>query len=269
MVPVPWLSDGLFAPPAAEDANNKDEHLQAARDALDLLCGDVYLSPDSLKLFSNDFTTSQAASYSFSSRLSKWWQKYHEHLLSPPYSPLPLENVNLTLWYTIVNLLRSSGSTADPMELDRYIPLFRQVVDLSRILMIPSTSSTQHRNGPVSELPITPRFRVDIEVVPMLYHVGSKCRHPALRREAITLLRSGANREGLWDGWAAAILAKHIMTVEEEGVERAEVRGPESIPRVQRVVKLQEVTNLDARVTTVRLQRYGEEGYGAWEILTL
>ena len=102
----------------------------------------------------------------------------------------------------------------------------------------------------------------------MLYHVGSKCRHPALRREAIVLLRSGAIREGLWDGWAAATLAEHIMIVEEEDVENAEICGPESISQAQRVVRLQEVTNLDARVTTVRLQKYGEESYGPWEILT-
>ncbi|KAK7182485.1 hypothetical protein DPSP01_010641 [Paraphaeosphaeria sporulosa] len=272
IIPVPWLSDGLFAPPAAEDIHNEEEHLQAARNALDVLCGDVYLSPHSLKLFSSDFTISRAASFNFSSRLSKWWMEYHRHLLPPSYSQLSSprpENVNLTLWYTILTLLQSSFSTADPMELDKYTPQFRQIVDLSRILMLSSTSPAPfQRIGTRSDPPKTARFRIDMEVIPMLYHVGSKCRHPALRREAITLLRGGANREGLWDGWASATLAEHIMTVEEEGVERVETCEPDSVPRAQRVMKLQEVTDLEARTTRVRYQKYGEDDYGAWKVLT-
>lgn len=273
LIPVPWLTDGLFAPPSPEDIHSDEEHLQAARNALDVLCGDVYLSPHSLKLFSSDFTVSQAASYNFSSRLSKWWTEYHKHLLPPSPSPLSsprLENVNLTLWYTILTLMQSSIFTADPMELDKYTPQFRQIVDLSRILMLSNTSPppTQRRLGPSSETARAARFRIDIEVIPMLYHAGSKCRHPALRREAIALLRSGANREGLWDGWAAAALAEHIMTIEEEGLEKAEFCGPESIPQAQRVMRLQEVTNLDARTTRVRCQKYGVDDYGSWKILT-
>jgi hypothetical protein len=58
------------------------------------------------------------------------------------------------------------------------------------------------------------------------------------------------------------------MTLEEEGVERAELCGPESVPRTQRVVKLQEVTDLQARATRVRYQKFGEDGYGKWKTLT-
>ncbi|KAF2442838.1 hypothetical protein P171DRAFT_50680 [Karstenula rhodostoma CBS 690.94] len=272
-LPVPWLSDGLFDPPSSEDIHNEEEHLQAARNALDVLCGDVYLSPHSLKLFSSDFTISQAASYNFSSRLSKWWTEYQKHLLPPSYSPLSSprpENVNLTLWYTVLTLLQDSFSTADPMILDKYIPQFRQIVDLSRFLMRSSTSPSPIQRGhePNSETPNTGRFRIDIEVIPMLYHAGSKCRHPALRREAIALLRSGQNREGLWDGWAAATLAEHIMTVEEEGVEGVEMCGPESIPWMQRVMKLQDVTDLEARTTRVRYRKFGEDDFGQWKTLT-
>jgi hypothetical protein len=272
VVPVPWLSDGLFAPPSAKDIHNEEEHLDAARNALDVLFGDLYVGPYSLKLFSSDFTISQTASSNFYSRLSEWLMEYHMHLLplSPPPSSSPRpKNVNLTLWYTVFTLLQASFFTADPMTLDKYIPQFRQIVELARLLSCPSTSSCLSQRGPgAAETLNTPQFRIDMETVPMLYHVGSKCRHPALRREAIALLRRGGSREGLWDGWAAATLAEDIMTLEEEGVERAELCGPESVPRTQRVVKLQEVTDLQARATRVRYQKFGEDGYGKWKTLT-
>jgi hypothetical protein len=273
VIPVPWLSDGLFAPSAAKDIHDEEEHLDAARNALDvLLFDDIYAGPYSLKLFSSDFTISQTASVSFYTRLSEWLVEYHKHLLpvsSPPLSSPRSKNINLTLWYTVLTLLQASLYTADPMAVDKYIPQFKQIVDLARLLSCSSTSSSLSQHGlRASDMLDAPQFRIDLETVPMLYHVGSKCRHPALRREAIALLRKGGSREGLWDGWAAATLAEDIMTVEEEGVERVELRGPESIPRTQRVVKLQEVTDLQARTTRVQYQKFGEGDYGKWRILT-
>ncbi|KAL1598671.1 hypothetical protein SLS60_007811 [Paraconiothyrium brasiliense] len=273
IVPVPWLSNGLFAPLVADALQKEEDHLLAARNALDVLCGEVYLDSSSHNLFSSDFRISQPASFDFSLRLEKWLTEYHKHLLPlsspPPHDPCPA-NVNLTLWYTVLSLLQATSWTDDPMALDKYTVQFRQIVDLAGLLSWSSSSPSLISRGrrASSQALSSPRFRIDMEIVPMLYHVASKCRHPVLRREAIVLLRSSASREGLWDGWAAATLAEAIMTTEEEGFNEAELCGPESIPRGQRVIKLEEVTDLQARTTRVRFQKFGEDDHGKWRTLT-
>jgi hypothetical protein len=261
VTPMPWLSTGLLGFTDYNEAQNKEQHLRAARIALDAVCGEVYLQPSNLTLISTNFTLSPPTAYEFSLRLAKWCAEYHTHLL--PIIPIPLdeeaprpENINLTLWYTMLSVLQATSMTDDPMQLDEYTPQFTRVVQLAKMLVQPHTDTQD-----------TPRFRVDMETVPMLYHVASKCRHPSLRREAIALLRSSANREGLWDGWAVARLAEEIMEMEEEGLGRVEMREAEDVPAQQRVCKLEEVTDLQSRTMRVRFMRWEEEEFGEWRVL--
>ncbi|KAF1980422.1 hypothetical protein BU23DRAFT_522499 [Bimuria novae-zelandiae CBS 107.79] len=284
ITPLPWLSTGFFAQSSSGDAQSKDQ-IRAARDALDVVCSEIYLRPSGFTLLSadcllsgpssslpaDDFTLCQHSSSEFSVRLAEWFAKYHMHLLllpcPPQEAPRP-ENVSLTMWYTVLSLLQATSSTSDPMALDAYLTPFSHIVSLARLLM---GASGMPALQACSQIPMeshdTPRFRIDMETVPMLYHVASKCRHQALRREAIALLRMGASREGLWDGWAVARLAEEIMTMEEEGLVGVEMCGPEVVPACQRVSRLIEETDLQTRTMRVRLKKWGEDDYGEWRML--
>lgn len=271
IVPIPWLSNSRLATAPSDKSRNRQEHLRAARDSLDLLCGEVYLQPSTLNLHI-DLALSQTAAFDFSIRLAKWCAEYHEHLLPLPLLPqedlLP-EKINLTLWYTVLSILQATSFTMDTMIIDAYTSQCRHIVHLARLLSESSVSPPLVPSAPHAPLhkTYTPRFRIDMEVIPMLYYVASKCRHPAIRREAIALLRDGARREGLWDGWAAAALAEEILTVEEEGVEGVPACGPEGIPQGQRVIMVDDVTDLQGRTTRVRFQRWGDADYGEWRTL--
>ncbi|KDN68660.1 hypothetical protein CSUB01_10957 [Colletotrichum sublineola] len=64
---------------------------------------------------------------------------------------------------------------------------------------------------------IKPSFSADLGIVPPLFMVATKCRHPVIRRQAIQLLRSSARREGMWDSELAARIGQWVATIEEDG----------------------------------------------------
>lgn len=58
-------------------------------------------------------------------------------------------------------------------------------------------------------------FLFDMEIVSPLYYVGTKCRHPVIRRRAINILKGTQRREGLWDSNMAAAITERIIELEE------------------------------------------------------
>lgn len=91
----------------------------------------------------------------------------------------------------------------DQLAYDAYISDFTQIIDLgSKIVQDPAFSTEWGK------------FSVDIGVVQPLYYVACRCRHPILRRRAISLLYR-AGREGVWDGEAMSAVASWVMEREE------------------------------------------------------
>ncbi|KAI1799374.1 hypothetical protein F4811DRAFT_565613 [Daldinia bambusicola] len=62
---------------------------------------------------------------------------------------------------------------------------------------------------------IKPSFSADLGIVPPLFVVGTKCRDPVTRRQAIQLLRTSSRREGMWDSELAARISMWVMEIEE------------------------------------------------------
>ncbi|TQN68335.1 Aspercryptin biosynthesis cluster-specific transcription regulator atnN [Colletotrichum shisoi] len=63
---------------------------------------------------------------------------------------------------------------------------------------------------------IKPSFSADLGIVPPLFVVATKCRHPVIRRQAIQLLKSSARREGMWDSELTARIGQWVASIEEE-----------------------------------------------------
>ncbi|RVX66139.1 hypothetical protein B0A52_09868 [Exophiala mesophila] len=61
-----------------------------------------------------------------------------------------------------------------------------------------------------------PSIKLDAVVIPALYYVGGRCRHPGLRRRVLQAL-SRVGREGHWDGRQIERLTREKMRIEEEG----------------------------------------------------
>jgi hypothetical protein len=88
-----------------------------------------------------------------------------------------------------------------------------------------SVGSTMTQDGRIDEglrsilpkppIPVVPSFSTNSGVVPSLYMTAARCRDPAIRREALKLLRTCDRREGLWDSNVAADIAGKIIDIEE------------------------------------------------------
>ena len=109
--------------------------------------------------------------------------------------------------------LHVERSTADDQTLwDIYCPLFEEMVTLAESIVKPTTHSG-HRS-PDRKLSIS----LDKGIIGPLYEVVSRCRHPAIRRKAISLLRSASRQEGVWNALLTAKVAERVVEIEEEGL---------------------------------------------------
>lgn len=60
-------------------------------------------------------------------------------------------------------------------------------------------------------------FTFETHIIPPLYYVATKCRHPLIRRSALDLLkRNPSRRENLWRASVMGALAGHIVSLEEQ-----------------------------------------------------
>lgn len=76
---------------------------------------------------------------------------------------------------------------------------------------LPPAPSTARPEPPKPEATFTP----EIGLIPILYIIGVKCRHPRVRREAARILRGLCTREAVWDSTCAAMVVERIIRIEE------------------------------------------------------
>ncbi|KAI1356760.1 hypothetical protein F5Y01DRAFT_321140 [Xylaria sp. FL0043] len=120
----------------------------------------------------------------------------------------------LRLHHTIVWTLLSSYGPAREMEYDNFLPLFQQCVALADDM----AAAHERYSGSLK-----PTFTPDIGIIPVLYIIGAKCRHPTLRRQILSILRRQPMREAVWDSVCAARVLERIIEIEEGGHEEGEM----------------------------------------------
>lgn len=60
-----------------------------------------------------------------------------------------------------------------------------------------------------------------------LWITATRCRHPAVRRSALQLLRSARRLEGVWMSTSTAAAAERMIAIEEEGLENLQGQVPQ------------------------------------------
>ncbi|KAK6840754.1 sugar transporter [Apiospora arundinis] len=119
----------------------------------------------------------------------------------------------LRLQHTAVwTFLRSYGDGGE-MDFDEFLPEFRYCVDLADRL----ASAHERYSGS-----LTPTFTPEVGIVPVLYLIGVKCRHPVVRRQVLSILRRQPTREAVWDSMEAAKVVERVIEIEEGGLENGE-----------------------------------------------
>ncbi|KAE8140404.1 hypothetical protein BDV38DRAFT_290132 [Aspergillus pseudotamarii] len=163
------------------------------------------------------------------------WSSLFESLLqqgSPAESGFetdPLVSL-LRLQHTIAWTLLSVYGPGREMDYDSFLPQFQQCVALAD-----KVAAAHQRYSGSSRSTFTP----EIGFIPALYIVGAKCRHPNVRREALSILRRQLIREASWDSISTARVVERIIEIEEAAAgERQMVQCMEQIPVWQRIEAL-------------------------------
>ncbi|KAL7918972.1 hypothetical protein ACQKWADRAFT_302535 [Trichoderma austrokoningii] len=133
----------------------------------------------------------------------------------------------LRLQHTIAWIFLSSSGPGGEMEYDNFLTQFQQCVALAGDL------AAVHERYSGS---LRPTFTPEIGIIPVLYIIGAKCRHPVVRREALGILRRQLIREAVWDSLVVARVVERVIEIEEGAVEKCEMtQGMEQIAMWQRV----------------------------------
>ncbi|RYP55896.1 hypothetical protein DL771_012272 [Monosporascus sp. 5C6A] len=155
----------------------------------------------------------------------------------------------LRLQHTIAWTFLSSYGPGREMDYDNFLPQFQQCVALAGDI---AAAHEQYSGS------LKPTFTPEIGIIPVLYIIGVKCRHPVVRREVLSILRRQPIREAVWDSISAARVVERVIEIEEGESEEGEMaQSMEQIPVWQRietmswvqVVSGQSVARVDIRYT--------------------
>ncbi|KAG9255082.1 uncharacterized protein F5Z01DRAFT_681129 [Emericellopsis atlantica] len=128
----------------------------------------------------------------------------------------------LRMHYIMAWSLLSTAGSGRELDYDEFLPQFQQCLTLAD-----DVAAAHERCSGSSQ----PTFTPEVGIVPVLYMIGVKCRHPIVRREAVSILRRRPIREAVWDSISAARVVGRVIEIEEGGM----VRSMSQIPLWQRV----------------------------------
>lgn len=114
----------------------------------------------------------------------------------------------LRLQHTITWTLLSNCGPGREMDYDNFLPQFQQCVALAGDV----TAAHERYSGSLK-----PTFTPETGIIPVLYIIGVKCRHPVVRREVLSILRRQPIREAVWDSISAARMVEWVIEIEEGG----------------------------------------------------
>jgi hypothetical protein len=130
----------------------------------------------------------------------------------------------LRLQHTMAWTYTSSYGPEKEMEYDRFLHQFRICTDMAGEI------SKAHAKYAGS---LKPTFTPEIGILPILYIIGVKCRHPVVRRQALAIIRRQPMREAAWDSASVAAIVQRVIEIEESGA-----GSGEEIPMWQRIEEL-------------------------------
>ncbi|KAL3428537.1 hypothetical protein BDV09DRAFT_204626 [Aspergillus tetrazonus] len=139
--------------------------------------------------------------------------------------------------YPLVQLL-----LLQEMKFDNFMPQFQQCIVLTA-----DVAAAHERYSGSSRLTLTP----EIGIVPVLYMIGVKCRHPMVRRDVLSVLRRHPIREAVWDSISIARVIERVMEIEEDRCREGHImQNMTQIPVWQRIEALSWVLVSDEQFAT-------------------
>jgi hypothetical protein len=127
----------------------------------------------------------------------------------------------LRLYHLITYIWVSTCLDKSETAFDSHMVGFTSIINLSELLLAKGSAANA-----------LPHFTFEMGLIPPLYFTAINCRHPTLRRKAVSLLRQGSRRESLWDAEPMARIAERVIELEESGLEPGTDALPEEKCRI-------------------------------------
>ena len=210
-------------------------------------------------------STKHASCAELEHRLADWSLAFDKLLREPRQLFGPRESkavILLRINQSAVSLLASVALLRRETDYDGLLLHFQNIVDLSTDYL----EEEKPRLSKSSSI-TAPTFIIDMGIIGPLYLVGHKCRHPRLRREAVSLLRRSAmHREGMWDSTAAAFVSRIIAIEEAEAGVGGKATKAEDIPESARLYDVILDKSQDQTSGVLIRGRFRSEVDGEWQI---
>ncbi|KAE9371928.1 hypothetical protein N431DRAFT_492197 [Stipitochalara longipes BDJ] len=152
----------------------------------------------------------------------------------------------------VLAIIKELGSTSvmltrtmvdDQRNWDVFSPIFEKIVCLAEDIVRLDFKSNGGR----------PTFCIDLAIVSPIFEVCCRCRHPLIRRRAISLLRTCGRTEGVWNAFLTSKVAQRVLDIEEAGI--TDVKTCEDIPDWARISNVDTAFDPVARKATLTYSR--------------
>jgi hypothetical protein len=150
------------------------------------------------------------------SPLNEWLLSFKSFLIVEEQNISQKAAILLEIQYITATILASAGPSAQETIFDLFEEAFSRIIALASRLLLTDDSES----SPGEDRSPIPAY--DMGILPHLYFVTARCRHPSLRRQALHLLRRGPRQEGIWHRDMLANIGERIMSIEENGRRGAE-----------------------------------------------
>ena len=143
-------------------------------------------------------------------RLELWYQNFSEIQRSRQKQPSPAEDVaaKVLIVHYETALVWASTSLQPDSAFDIYTDRFEKIVQLAAEI------TYARRNEDLSSI----IYLFEMGMVAPLYWTGWKCKHPAIRRRALSLIHQGPKQEALFSADLHARALEKIIEIEEGSV---------------------------------------------------
>jgi len=106
-----------------------------------------------------------------------------------------------------VSIMVESLSVNSEMVYDQHLDSFKTLLEECSAAAIPPVASA-----------VSFHFGFSLGLIPPLFLIATRCRDPAIRKEALAVLRSTHRSEGCWDSCSAALIAEYVVEIQERGL---------------------------------------------------
>lgn len=167
---------------------------------------------------------------------------------------LKMQRIMMGVYFS-VDILRAAG---DETVWDEHLPEFEKILRHAAQLV--------DHHGPEDVNNSQLVFTLDTEIIAALYFVAAKCRHGAVRRKAIALLKKEQRQEGVWNSLLTAKVAERLVAIEEEGTvflntdRTSESENARQVPRWKRVVGVEIRFDAEQKRASLKYKKLNENG---------